>query len=607
MWFIVSAIAVLMAVLAGVSIVLIMNYRFNVAIDNNAIISNNRIVSTASERIDRYLTEVVQASKPFAENTDVFPTMSDIISNTYILIPEHIDTIAIFTDSGERKIITNSQILYPPEELTAQGWFRAVAPGSRLFSVSSPHIQRLFPGVYPWVVSISVGMSWESDGLPQRGVMLIDLTLDFIRDICSGMMNENLYLYIIDDEGRIVYHPRQQMINVGIHRENTLQIARTIMNETDMVVRDGTDMVVRDGTGMVASDGTGMVASDGTGMVVNEGGERLFVKTVGMNNARWRVVGVSSLKGILSYDSDMPVFIWIIIASILLIVFVLAFLISFAVTKPLHRLMSGMQSVESGEWDIFVEKRGVFEVVALSSAFSHMVDRIKALMGRIMDDQKALRESEIRMLHEQINPHFLYNTLDSMVWLAESGNKESVVKMIETLAEFFRLTLHEGNETIPVRDEIKHVESYLTIQKMRFGKTFDFDIEMDPAAEGFLSMKMILQPLAENAIIHGIGRTGEGGLISIRACMGSDNSIVYEVKDNGMGMTSEILERVKKNEPSGNSGIGIRNISQRINLYYGDGYGLAFESEPEEGTKVSVRIPAVPASASSYDKKGVSE
>ena len=559
LWFIVSLIAVSMAMIAASSVALIMNFRFDASINSAALANNTRIVAAAADRIDNYILEIVRSSRVVAEMTEAFPERTNLIDDAYYLLPENIDTIAVFSDTGELEMKTDSRVLYPPKELISQSWFSAVAPGSRLFILSNPHIQHLYPGEYRWVVSMSSGLAWNSGGQPRRGVMLVDINLDFIREICSSMMSESAYLYVVSEDGQIVYHPDQQGIYSGVVQEDTLPVG----------------------------------LSEGS-TIHGHGKDRALINAENLNYARWRVVGVSSLKGVLSFDEDMPAFIITIVATILLFVAILAFWVSFSITRPLRRLMALMERVESGEFELYDETRGIYEVTALSDSFNQMVTRVKLLMERVLTEQQALRKSEVRALHAQINPHFLYNTLDSVVWLAERGDRDNAVKMIEALSGFFRLTLHGGKDIIPARDELKCVESYLTIQKMRFGDKFDFEISADPSVDGLLSMKMLLQPLVENAVVHGLGSEKEGGVISVRA-YAEEDCLVYEVRDNGFGMEPETLDRLRwegsPDSPPPDSGIGIQNIRQRIRLFYGGSYGLTFESEPDEGTLVTVRIP----------------
>ncbi len=207
----------------------------------------------------------------------------------------------------------------------------------------------------------------------------------------------------------------------------------------------------------------------------------------------------------------------------------------------------------------------------------------------------SLRQTaELRLLQEQINPHFLYNTLDSIVWLAEGGNKQQVVEMTADLSVFFRTVLSGGNDYITVKEEESHIRSYLKIQKIRYENILDYVIRIDPEIEEQVILKMTLQPIVENALYHGIKNKRGGGRITIRG-YGEGERIVFEVEDNGIGMDAEDLEELKKKLrgeesrlDSRNGGFGLNNVAQRIQMYYGDRFEITITSRKEEGTCVRI-------------------
>jgi len=250
--------------------------------------------------------------------------------------------------------------------------------------------------------------------------------------------------------------------------------------------------------------------------------------------------------------------------------------------------------VERGDFGTNVYVSGAYEVEQLSKRFNLMLRRIRELMDQIIQEQEAKRKSELDVLQSQINPHFLYNTLNSVTRLAELGRNEEVVTTITSLSRFFRISLSKGKHIISVQDELEHVRHYLIIQTIRFKNRFRYEIRADEAALKCSTLKLILQPLVENAIHHGIEKSAEEGFIDIEARLDGDN-LIFQIRDNGIGMTSDTVEKLL----SGNirsergSGVGVRNVQERITLYYGPGYGLHFESEPEEGTTVTITIPAV--------------
>jgi two-component system sensor histidine kinase YesM len=256
-----------------------------------------------------------------------------------------------------------------------------------------------------------------------------------------------------------------------------------------------------------------------------------------------------------------------------------------------------MRHVESGGFDMVYQVKGAFEVKELSHSFTRMVHQIKNLMEdlrneqeQILKDQVQLSAIEMKFLHAQLNPHFLYNTLDSVVWLAESGNQKSVVKMTEALSNYFRLSLSGGDDVITLENELKHTENYLIIQKMRYNEQFDYSIENELIYTEYMTIKNIIQPIVENSIVHGVANMLDQCYISVRV-YSEDQKLIVKVKDNGSGISPATLRKILDPKPGSKSGIGIYNVNKRIQLMYGNEYGLKYESEPDEGTTVYIIQP----------------
>ena len=240
------------------------------------------------------------------------------------------------------------------------------------------------------------------------------------------------------------------------------------------------------------------------------------------------------------------------------------------------------------------------EVKQLSTEFNFMLDKINSLLERIVEEQKVLRKAELKALRAQINPHFLYNTLDSIKWLICSGDGKKASELATSLSTFFRLSLSGGNEEIPIRDEVEHVRHYLFIQKLRCGDNMNYILDIDAEIENFKTPKLILQPIVENALFHGLNKKEGAGLIKIVAKRKDEQTIIFEVFDDGLGMSPEELDSLNQriNDPllqstAGSHGYAIRNVNQRIKLSYGDKYGIHYKSKYNVGTKVSVTIPVI--------------
>ena len=214
-------------------------------------------------------------------------------------------------------------------------------------------------------------------------------------------------------------------------------------------------------------------------------------------------------------------------------------------------------------------------------------------MNQVRKEEIALRKTELRALQAQINPHFLYNTLDSIAWMCEEGRNGDAVEMVNALARLFRISISKGHELIPVEKEVEHAKSYLQIQKFRYKNQFQYSFDVQESCLCYYCNKITLQPIIENAIYHGLNRMIDEGFIEIRIYEDGDD-VVFTVEDNGVGMTKEQCDRILHREVKGQTGgIGIKNVNDRVKIYFGEQYGITIESELDEGTKVSIRMPKV--------------
>ena len=240
---------------------------------------------------------------------------------------------------------------------------------------------------------------------------------------------------------------------------------------------------------------------------------------------------------------------------------------------------------------VFEPIAGAVEVNRLSDSFEHLVKRIQQLMEEVKNEENTLRKTELKALQAQINPHFLYNTLDSISWMCEEGKTEEAVLMVNALAKLFRISISGGQEIIPIDKEIQHAECYLQIQKFRYTNQFDYEFDVDESCKEYLCNKITLQPMIENALYHGLNMIDEGHIrIGIHE---AGDEIIMTVEDNGVGMTEEQVADLFKNDGTDRHGIGVKNVNDRIKIYFGDKYGISVESELDVGTRVIIRIPKI--------------
>ncbi len=277
--------------------------------------------------------------------------------------------------------------------------------------------------------------------------------------------------------------------------------------------------------------------------------------------------------------------------------------ISRGIYLPIKKLHDMTSTVTANDLQALVTHGNVDEITELGLSFNIMVGRIRELLDAKVKEQENLKKAELRALQAQINPHFLYNTLDTIIWMTESKKTDQVIEIVRALSSFFRISLSKGRDWITIGEEIERTRNYLTIQKMRYRDILDYRVEMADRVADNTVLKLILQPLVENALYHGIKNKRQGGTIVVRAQPWRDSEVLLQVEDNGIGFTPEKLGQLQAElaDHSGEirleSGYGIGNVNRRIRLYYGEPYGVSIKSEYQAGTCVSIVIPARRAEA----------
>lgn len=445
-------------------------------------------------------------------------------------------------------------------------WFSRAVKGEGDFFFTGPRLQTLPSGQTGLVITFSQLISYgDMNRATSSAVLSIDLNFNSIRELSEDAnLAASGYIYFISNDGEIIYHPNQQEIDSGEFLEDLEGVSDHVY---------------------------------GTYISQFAGHERLTViQTV--NQTRWRIVGVAMMDEIMDDLGSFQTALLFISAVMIIISIIATTIISKHITRPLRRLESEMRKVETGDFEVSLPRSHSIEVESLSSSFRIMVARIKVLMKRIKATEEIKRQRELDALQAKINPHFLYNTLDSVIWMAETGDNHGVVKMVSALARLFRISIAKGHDVITLSEELLHVQNYLDIQSMRYKDKFTYSITIPPELENAPTIKLIVQPIVENSIYHGIKYLQEEGRIEIKA-EAVDDGIKIIISDNGVGMKSEtaaaILNPDQENTVSSGNGIGLRNIDERIKLSYGEKYGLSIWSEPDEGTTVTILIPHLPS------------
>ncbi|MGN7356319.1 cache domain-containing sensor histidine kinase [Paenibacillus sp. SAF-054] len=446
-------------------------------------------------------------------------------------------------------------IMKSKSEWMQQDWYKLALTTSEEV-VSPSHVQHIFEDEYRWVVSISRKL--PAAGQSQEGVLLVDLNYNVINDLCRQIeLGKRGYVFIASPSGDLVYHPQQQLI----HSELKSEQMQTVLDMQEGSIKLGKS-------------------------------EESKIYTVATTSFGWKIVAVTYPDELIENKRQMQTSaaLW----GVLCLIFALtiSIILSYALTKPLKNLEMHMKKAERGNFDIRVDIEGTHEIGKLARTFNLMIARIKELMNQIVQEQEMKRRSELKALQSQIQPHFLYNTLDSIIWMAESGKVDDVVEMTTALSRLLRSSISKGEELVPVSVELEHIHSYLTIQSRRYRKKFTYSILVEDSILESPILKLVLQPIVENAIYHGIKPKPDQGHIQIRGWREAD-TIVITISDDGEGMDADKLRTVLMDKPkdSSGTGVGVANVNHRIQLYFGHQYGLHYESEREEGTVVTLRIP----------------
>lgn len=508
--------------------------------------------------------------------------MSQELNLLYEVNKDNLVSLACFSEDGELIGSAPVGMMKKNTDITAQNWFTSAADKMENLHFSELHVQNIFENSsnrYYWVISLSRGVELTSSGKMSGGIVLVDMDFSGIRQLFTKVNNLDLgYVYLINSDGKIIYHPKQNLIFSNMIQEN---------NEIAATYGDGLHKEVFQGEGRMVT-----------------------VKTVGYTG--WKIVSVTPRESFYkNFGRTRVMAVMIIILSILVMVFANQF-VAVRVVQPLKNLEDSLKGIGVDQEYMSVGQEpqiyigGSPEIQHLGETIRSMVEQLRKLTDDIVREQEEKRKSELDALQSQINPHFLYNTLDSIMWMVESEQYEDAISMVQALGRLFRISLSKGKNIITVGDELQHARSYLDIQKYRYKNKFTSYFEVEEGIEKYKTIKLIIQPLIENAIYYGMEYMDGDGEIYIRAYTKGEDLFV-EVEDNGPGMPSEQVEHLLTDgtrSRSKGSGIGIKNVHQRIQLYFGREYGLKIVSEPDEGTMVQIHLPKTEEVAAE-NKEGV--
>lgn len=536
--------------------------------ENNAATSTLQIMKQANINLENYLDSMKDITIMIEDNMEGFSEgntdkLNQLLTLT-LEIRDDMVSAAIYSERGDVLLAVPSYNYDNSLIAANQRWFidAALEPFDYIFQ--PPHVQRIYADRRPWVVTLSKSMGIEDPSITNNYISVVDMNFSVIEEVCSQVeLGRRGYIYVVDSNGDIIYHPQQQLIYAGLKDEN---IQKALNSETGSYIE-------------------------------KLNGEERSTVILDIGYAGWKMVGVSYVDEIVQNRRNFNNLIFIILLVGIIFIIIASVFISYKISQPIKQLEFQMNRIENGDFNIdLVEVRGEDEVKHLTRSFNLMIARIRQLMSQIITEQEAKRKNELKALQAQINPHFLYNTLDSIIWMNENKNHKGVSNMTAALAKLFRISLSQGREIISVNEEIQHAVSYLMIQKMRYKNKFDYKIDLPEHLGEYTTLKLIIQPIIENSIYHGINKIPDKGEINIRVTS-EENVLIYSISDNGYGINSEKLKHILTSESTSkhSSGVGLKNVNERIKLYYGEDFGVFINSELEVGTTVYIRIPLVEA------------
>ena len=514
-----------------------------------------------------YLETVIKEEDDYVDsgigkNMRSYEMSSQAFSDT-LLSRADISSIMIF---GKKKMLLNrSMYTYQKVALdySKLDWYAKAVAKPQDAIITGPNRHSFFD-TDDEVISLSREVQSYENGT-FRGVILINLNMNKITEICNSFQEkQENFICIINDKGELVYEQQNGKERFAFDEKENRQELNTALGKTK-------ESCFR----------------------LNYRGEKYLVTRTDMKTTGWTLVSMVPYKSVMAETMAISGVMILAVVITLIVTLLLLNRILTGVVKPLKKLEKYMVQVNPDNMDQRMEILTDDEIGHLSMKFNQMMDRIRNLKEQVIEEQEDKRKYELQALQAQINPHFLYNTLDSIIWMAET-NDSNIVAMTEALAKLFRISLNKGNEEISLERELEHVKNYLIIQSMRYADKFTYEISAEPGVERCRTIKLILQPIVENCIYHGIKKKRGTGKITIRAYRREQNLII-EVSDDGCGMPEEICRKILSDEIESEnisgSGIGVKNVNERIQLRFGKKYGLSYSSEEGVGTTVTYVLP----------------
>ncbi len=523
-------------------------YRSNM--EQSAVISSEQSCVQVVNTIEAYIGDMTETMDMIVKNVKTSISMDNEFVQNLVEVQNDIVAVTVYDKEGKRIACWSNGLTLKENSYYELSYIRDINGKSGL-NITKPHVTSIFNGYYPWVVTI---YQYLQDETGEEIEVAMDIRFSSIAKYIDEVgIGQHGYCYVADREGNLIYHPQQQLIYSGLKEENSTDFSDGVYVE-----------------------------------------EEAIYTVHNLENCNWKAITVCYVdeminEKVMNVVSNLLMFLCI----MLIVIFLLGWAFSALFTNPVKELAKAMTEFENQAKDFeYKQVTGTMEIQTLSDSFGHMVVRIQNLMEKVREEEINLRKVELKALQAQINPHFWDNTLDAIAWLCEQGRNKDAAEMVTALAGLFRISISKGHELITIEKELEHAMKYLKIQSFRYKNQFVYTFDVDESCLGYLCNKITLQPIIENAIYHGVKQMVDEGEIYIRIYQEQDD-IIFQVEDNGVGMTQEQCSNILHKESGDKTGIGIKNVNDRIKIYFGEEYGLQITSEPDEGTCVTIRMPKV--------------
>ncbi len=575
--------AVSILVLSAVLAVTVVSLRYtNSSIYENSVMYTQTIIGQLNQNIDSYISYMDNIASLVAGSGDAYKYLYSESGIDALSLKEYnqcrqrlteqfktilkgrsdIRNIGIVRRENESSSLFNNGMSTRNQnlKLDTQHWYADAVGKYDHYNLTSSHVQNVISGERPWVITLSRGIRNYTGEGDSDGVVFIDLNYSAISELCTqNSVGTKGYVFILDQDGNIVYHPQQQQLYNELQTENI----SLIMNAKTDVVTAG------------------------------KGDDEKIYALSHSETTGWTIVGCMNMSELLK-NSRKARSIYVLVAlGLIAVALVISSEIARNITFPIQKLRDSMKRVQKGDFSAAeIEVYSDNEIGSLTRSFNVMTHKIQDLMAQNIQEQEQKRKIELKALQSQINPHFLYNTLDSIIWMAEGKKNEEVVLMTASLARLLRQSISIENELVTIGQEVEYVRSYLTIQKMRYKDKLEFEINVDPRITHAKIIRLVLQPIVENAIYHGLKYKESKGMLKVHGYELGER-IIIDITDDGVGMDEETLKHIydKHKVNYHSNGVGVYNVQQRLVLYYGKEYGIIYHSEKGKGTTATVVIP----------------